>query len=58
VVPNVSGNCHTPVRGGYAWITVPADIEGPSAHIIARVTHHDRNGSQQRGFAFNLLIAR
>jgi len=58
VVPNNVGNCRNEVRGAQVWLTVPPDIEGTSAHVVTRVTHHDRNGPQQRGFAFNLIIAR
>ena len=57
VIPNSIGNCKNEVKGAYVWLTVPADIESSNAHIIARVTHHDRNGPQQRGMAFNLMIA-
>ena len=57
VIPN-AGSCKNEVKGGYVWLTVPPDIEGPTAHVVTRVIHHDRNGPQARGFAFNLLIAR
>lgn len=58
VVPNNVGNCKNEVKGAYLWLSVPEDIEGGTAHVIARITQHDRNGPQPRGFAFNLMIAR
>ena len=46
------------IKGGYIWLTVPHDIEGTDAHVVLRITQHDRNGPQPRGYAFNLMIAR
>jgi hypothetical protein len=56
VIPQNYG-CKNEVKGGYIWLTVPADIAASSAHIIARITHHDRNGPRPLGYAFNLMIA-
>ena len=57
VIPQNAGNCKNEVKGAHIWLTVPADIEAVTAHIVARITQHDRNGPQPRGFAFNLMIA-
>jgi hypothetical protein len=56
VVPTAQ-NCKNKVKGGRVMMTIPADIEASSAHVVVRIIHHDRNGEQKRGFAFNILIA-
>src|SRR5215475_1194637 len=48
VIPQNVAGCHSEVKGGYVWVHIPDDIEGTSAHVVMRITQHDRNGPQAR----------